>query len=308
MSKAAEFPIRIETRGAERIGRFAGQFLFVVTPMFGIFFFLEYVFRNGISLVGLGIFLFKYVTEVLGVTVGSHRLFSHRSFQASPGLKVVLIIFASMATGSVFTWAAYHRRHHQFSDKKEDVHSPFKYGDGSLISWVKNFFHSHIGWIFAPEKPVYEKYIQDWLKDKTAVRFDSLSNLWTLIGFSYPAALGYLFTGTSEGAWMGFLYGLFSLFCVHNIVFCINSLCHLSGYKAYQTTDQSKNNLFVSIFCFGEGWHNNHHAFPSLVRFGFDSGQYDIGYYFVKLMERLGWASRLKESPSEENRRKKMIA
>jgi len=309
MRSVADYPIRLETRGSTRAWRLAGQLIFVLSPIIGTLFFLEYVFRNGISLIGLGIFLFKYATEVIGGTVGAHRYFSHRSFRASPGLKIFLIIFGSMGNGSVFTWAAYHRRHHQFSDEPEDVHSPFKYDRGTILTRLKNVYHSHIGWIFAPERPVYERYIPDWLKDKTAVRFDALSNLWTLIGFFYPALLGFLFTGgTAEGALMGFLYGMFSLFCVHNIILCINSLCHLVGRKKYETSDQSRNNLFVSIFCFGEGWHNNHHAFPSVARFGFDPNQYDIGFYFIKLMERLGFASHVKESPSESFRLKKLIS
>lgn len=264
--------------------------------------------QNGFDAVGFGLFIVMYVTLTLGMTVGSHRYFSHRSFEASRGAKIAIVIMACMGMGCVLDWAAVHRRHHQFSDRDGDAHSPHKYHGRGFMTALRNFAHAHWGWLFSADDTIHERYVPDWYADETVMKYNGLMRYWVLLAFVAPALAGFILSGSGYGLLMGFLWGgCLTAFCLHNITYCINSVCHLIGRRAYRVRDHSRNNRFVALFGFGEGWHNNHHAFPSSARFGIDAFQLDPGYYFIVLLERLGLARKVNHGPDEDARRSRRI-
>lgn len=254
----------------------------------------------GFSWVHLGLMVGMYLVSILGVTIGYHRLFTHKSFATTRTMKVILAICGSMAVeGPVVKWVAMHRRHHTKSDKEGDPHSPHLHGE-TFGEMVKGFWHAHIGWMFRPDAPDIMDGVKDLLEDKSIRWVDSLFSVWVTIGLFLPAALGWAITGSWKGALLGFLWGgLVRVFLVHHVTFCTNSLCHIWGSRPYRSNDQSTNNAIIGILGVGEGWHNNHHAFPTSARHGLRWWQFDLTWICIKVMSWVGlvWDIRL---PSAE--------
>ncbi|MBX9580106.1 MAG: acyl-CoA desaturase [Gemmataceae bacterium] len=251
----------------------------------------------GLGWVEFGLLAGMYVLSALGITVGFHRLFTHKSFETNAVVRFVLAALGSMAVqGSVLRWVAYHRRHHQHSDTPDDPHSPHHAGGRGLWGVVRGFWHSHIGWAFKPDPVNLDRYVAD-LKKLTSVRAaDALFPLWIVLGLAAPAALGGVLTGSWAGALLGLLWGgLVRVFLVHHVTWSVNSVCHLWGSRPYPEKDHSRNNLLFGLLAMGEGWHNNHHAFPSSARHGLRWWQVDASYYVIRLMAWAGlaWKVRL---------------
>jgi stearoyl-CoA desaturase (delta-9 desaturase) len=234
-----------------------------------------------------------YVVIGTGVTVGFHRLFTHRSFKCSPLLRGVFAALGSAAAeGPVIDWVATHRKHHQFSDVAGDPHSPHV-GRGS--GWRGAFAglaHAHIGWVFSDMEVADEqRYAKDLLADPVVRFVDRTFVLWVFVGLAAAFGLGVALTGTVVGGLTALLWGgAARIFLLHHATFSINSVCHYFGRRGYDTPDESRNVAWLAIPTWGEAWHNNHHAFPTSYRHGLTRWQVDPSAAIIRLLEMLGLA------------------
>jgi stearoyl-CoA desaturase (delta-9 desaturase) len=252
----------------------------------------------GFSWINIGLMAGMYVVTMTGVTVGFHRLFTHRSFQTVKPIQFVLGVLGSMSfQGPLADWVGRHRRHHQHSDDHGDPHSPHPHK--GLLGLVRGFWHAHIGWAFAPMPAELDRYAGDVRRSKLLRTVSALFPLWALLGVVIPSAIGLWCLGW-RGAISGFLWGgLVRILLGHQVTWCVNSVCHLWGRRPYDSGDHSRNNVVVGVLALGEGWHNNHHAFPSSARHGLRWWQLDVSYWIIRGLEvcRLAWKVRL---PTEE--------
>ena len=274
----------------------------ITIPFAGLIAAIVLLWGVGFSWLYLGLLLGGYVLTAFGITVGYHRLFTHKSFRTNAPVKVVLGALGSMAVeGPIIQWVATHRRHHQHSDRPGDPHSPHEHGEG-VMSVLKGFLHSHFGWFFspAPTQERMERYVPDLMADK-AVRWTSkLFLVWVALGLLIPAGIAFAVTGTWTGALLGLIWGgLVRIFLVHHVTWSVNSVCHLWGARPFSSHDHSRNNLLFGVLAFGEGWHNNHHAFPTSARHGLSWWQIDVSYMLIRLMGLLGLAKDIRV-PSPE--------
>ena len=250
---------------------------------------------RGFSWVDLGLMTGMYLVTGLGITVGYHRLFTHRSFETNRAVQFLLGVFGSMALeGPLLKWAAIHRRHHQYSDTQLDPHSPHRHGRG-VRELLRGLWHAHLGWIFQPEPPNLSHYVKDLRQSRMLRTVSALFVVWVAVGLLIPAVLGRLLTGTWMGAATGLVWGGFArIFLVHHVTWSVNSLCHFWGTQPFKTGDESRNNPLFGALGLGEGWHNNHHACPTSARFGLRWWQIDVGYWFIRVLTLLGLASILR--------------
>jgi stearoyl-CoA desaturase (Delta-9 desaturase) len=241
------------------------------------------------GVIGLGLMTGMYFVTAIGITVGFHRLFTHRTFKASDTMRMVLAALGSMAgQGPVVSWVSLHRRHHDTSDKPGDPHSPNLHGD---TPWqrVRGLFHSHFSWMAGHEYPSVAHYAPDILRDKAVMRVNRHYYRWALAGFAVPGLIGGLLAGTWQGVVAGVLWGgAVRMFLAANVIWSINSFLHMFGNRDFQTRENSRNSSALALISVGESWHNNHHAFPTSARFGLGGRQPDIGYWAIRLFERLG--------------------
>ena len=254
----------------------------------------------------LGLLLGMYLLTGLGITVGFHRLFVHRSFETSDAVKVVLGILGSMTVqGSLLEWVALHRRHHQFSDDEGDPHSPHGFEEG-VWGILKGLWHSHVAWIVHPGPFELERYTADLRQSRAMRMVDTLFPVWVALGLLIPAAVGGLISGTWAGALTGLIWGgPVRIFLVHHITWSINSACHLWGSQPYATGDESRDNALFGLLAWGEGWHNSHHAFPTSARHGLSWWQLDVSYWFIWTLARLGivWNVKVPSQQAQLRRR-----
>ncbi len=237
----------------------------------------------------LGLFLGFYLVTVFGITVGFHRLLTHRSFKTFAPIKWVLAAAGSLAVeGPVIKWCAVHRRHHQCSDHEGDPHSPHLH-DGSTWGMIKGMYHAHIGWLFQPDVKDVQRSAKDLIEDPGLRFIDRTFPLWVALGLVLPALLGWAISGSWWGLLSGFIWGgLVRIFFAHHITWAVNSVCHVWGTRDFVSNDHSTNNLVVALFSAGEGWHNNHHAFPTSARHGLRWWQIDFSWYLIKAMSWVG--------------------
>ncbi len=208
-----------------------------------------------------------YVAVGTGVTVGFHRLLTHRSFTCSRWLRAGFAMLGSAAAeGPVIDWVATHRKHHQFSDVEGDPHSPHVGHGAGWRGELAGLLHAHIGWVFSDTEVADEqRYAKDLLADPLVRFVDRTFVLWVIAGLAASFGLGVAFSGTTAGGLTALLWGgAARLFFVHHATFSINSLCHFFGRQAYDTRDQSRNLAWLAVPTWGEGWHNNHHAFSDV--------------------------------------------
>jgi stearoyl-CoA desaturase (delta-9 desaturase) len=239
----------------------------------------------------IAVFLIMYFICAMGVTVGFHRHLTHRSFKAKKPVHFALAAMGSVAIeGPVISWVADHRKHHAFSDQEGDPHSPHVGHGTGWRAAVKGLIHAHLGWLFIhTQRGKRERYAPDLLKDPT-IRFIDRTFLWWAIGGLVLAfALGYAIGGTLHAALTGLLWGgAVRMLVVHHVTYSINSLCHFFGRRDYTTGDESRNLAWLSIFTFGESWHNNHHAFPTSARHGLRRWQVDPSWMVIRALEAAG--------------------
>jgi stearoyl-CoA desaturase (delta-9 desaturase) len=263
----------------------------VVLPFLGLVAAFIFLWGRGFSWVELGLLLGMYVLTGLGITVGFHRLFTHRSFETGGVVQFILAALGSMAVqGPLLKWVAVHRCHHQYSDQDDDPHSPHSRGRG-LFGLLRGLWHAHLGWLFRPDPPHLFRYVKDLLQSGPLRVASALFPLWVLVGLLIPTILGFLLAGGWMGALLGFVWGgLARIFLVHHVTWSVNSICHLWGGQPYDVNDHSRNNFVIGVLSLGEGWHNNHHAFPTSARHGLRWWQIDVSYYVIRALALVGLA------------------
>ncbi len=285
--------VLVQSRGDALAERIATG-IAVVVPLIGLMVAIWGLWGWGFTWVEFFLLAAMYLATGFGITVGYHRLFTHSSFETFGFVKVVLGVLGSMSVqGPVLRWVANHRCHHNHSDETEDPHSPHRYG-GGFWGVLAGWWHSHVGWMFERGPADLQRYIGDFRKDKLVQRVSRLFGLWVVLGLLIPAAAGGLLSGTWFGAFLGFLWGgLVRVFLVHHVTFSINSICHLWGRRPFQCNDESRNNVLCGMLAFGEGWHNNHHAFPLSARHGLRWWEFDASFLVIRIMKGLGLAWRV---------------
>lgn len=267
----------------------------IVVPFIGFLYAMYHFWGNGFSAVDLGLFILFATIHELGVTAGYHRYFTHNSFKASKGLTLFLGIAGSFAVqGPLLLWVAAHRKHHQYSDQHGDPHSPHLSGDG-VWGALQGLWHSHTGWMLKYDLDDWVFYVPDLIRNKQTYWIHQTYLWWITLGLLLPALLGGWITQSWQGALSGFLWGgIFRVFLGHHITWSVNSICHYFGSQSFHTKDESRNNFIIALLSFGEGWHNNHHAFPTSARHGLYWWQIDMAYWFILIMSYLGLASDVK--------------
>jgi stearoyl-CoA desaturase (Delta-9 desaturase) len=242
-----------------------------------------------------------YVLCAFGTTIGFHRYFTHQGFKARTPVKAVLAILGCMTMqGPLLQWVTDHRKHHALSDKPGDPHTPHGHGEG-VLGAVKGFVHAHVGWLFTnlgmEEGKAYGK---DLYEDRLLVWIDRLYLLWVALTLGLPFLIGYWVGGSWQRGVEAMVWGgLIRIFLYQHATFAVNSICHMFGKQHYRSRDEARNNWLVALLVFGEGWHNNHHAFPASARHGLNRFQWDVSWWVIKGMEKLKlvWDVRV---PSEE--------
>jgi stearoyl-CoA desaturase (delta-9 desaturase) len=261
---------------------------------------LGFAIATGLAFVGhppdrydLLVFLVPFVLIGLGGTVGFHRHFTHRSFKAYTGVRVVLGVLGSMAMqGTILFWVALHRRHHALTDKVGDPHSPhvLEHG-GSYSSRLSGIWHAYIGWTFGHEVPNSAFYAKDLLRDRAMMRVNNLYFTWVVLGLVLPAAAGACLHHSWLGALSGLAWGGFiRIFGWHNMIWSITSLSHVFGTRDFDSGDQSTNLAWMAVPTLGEAWHNDHHAFPTAALIGMRWYQLDISGLVIRSLEKVGLA------------------
>jgi stearoyl-CoA desaturase (delta-9 desaturase) len=239
------------------------------------------------------ILMATYVSVGIGITVGFHRLLTHRSFKCNRWLRAGFAALGSAAAeGPVIDWVATHRKHHQFSDEQGDPHSPHVGHGGGWRGQLTGLLHAHVGWVFTDMEVADERrYAKDLLGDPLIRFVDRTFVLWVIAGLAAPFGLGVALRGTVAGGLTALLWGgAARIFFLHHATFSINSLCHFFGRQAYDTGDESRNLAWLAIPTWGEAWHNNHHAFPTSYRHGLNRWQIDPSAGVIRLLEVTGLA------------------
>jgi stearoyl-CoA desaturase (Delta-9 desaturase) len=241
----------------------------------------------------LVVFMILYVATGFGVTVGFHRLFTHRSFKATKGVRATLAILGSAAIeGPIISWVSDHRKHHAFSDMPGDPHSPHVDHGHGLKGALRGLVHAHVGWLFIhTARGRHERYAPDLLADPTIRFINKWFFAWAVGGLGVAFGLGWLIGGSLHTALTGLLWGgAVRMLVLHHVTYSINSVCHFFGRQSFATKDESRNVFWLALPSFGESWHNNHHAFPTSARHGLRTWQIDTSAMVIALLEKLGLA------------------
>jgi stearoyl-CoA desaturase (Delta-9 desaturase) len=262
--------------------------LLILLPFLAFCFGVYQMLTSGVDWLSFFSLFFMYFITLSGITVGFHRYLTHRSFDAKPIIKFLILAFGSMAfQGPAISWVSVHLKHHEFSDQSDDPHGP-----------LMSFLHGHFTWILKMQRSelnaIRKKYGRKLFQDEMVVFFDRTFLLWSILGLVIP----FLIAG-----WNGLLWGgLIRIFLVTNVTWCVNSICHLFGSKDFQSPDNSKNNFIIGILAFGEGWHNNHHAFPRSAFHGFKWWQFDLSGGIIRFLSWFGLVWNIYEV-SEDHKR-----
>lgn len=246
---------------------------------------------GAVSKADLWIFLGMYVATGLGVTVGYHRLFTHRAFETWKPIRWLLAVMGGMAAeGAPIIWASQHRQHHAFSDELGDPHSPNVGHKRGFIGSLKALWHAHYGHVFRQIESIKpEHYSPDLAKEPFLGLLEKIAAIPVILGFLIPFGLGYWTSGTLHGALTGLLWGgLVRLFVITHATGAVNSICHFFGSRPFNTGDLSRNVWWLVPFTLGESWHNGHHAFPTSARHGLRWWEFDPSWIVIWLMEKVG--------------------
>jgi stearoyl-CoA desaturase (Delta-9 desaturase) len=264
----------------------------VFLPIFATFFAIWRLWGDMIGVTELSLFVGFYVATGLGVSIGLHRMLSHGSFECGPVVKGTWLVLGTMAgQGRCIEWAAHHRKHHAFSDRPGDPHSPL---DG--------FVHAYFGWILRGSPAERERYCKRLLEDPLVSFVDRTTAVWVLLGLAIPYAIA---------GWEGLLWGGFVRMAFFSqVAYSVNSIGHSFGSRPFETKDESRNNWFLAILGFGDGWHNNHHAFPSMAFHGMRWRQIDPSGLVIRALAALGLVWNVKTPPAAlvERRRRAVLA
>ena len=284
-----------------------GNMVSVALPFLALIAAIVIFWNQFVSLTDLTILLVMYVLTGLGVTVGFHRLLTHRAFQTYDPIRYGFAVLGSLSVqGPVNTWVADHRKHHAHTDKEGDPHSPHVGRGDGLKGIFGGLWHAHIGWSFSDHGLADEKRYARELNEDAGMRWISKYFLiFLVISLVIPTAAGYLVSGTLAGAATGLLWGgLVRIFLVHHITWSINSICHFMGTRRFDTDDESTNVFWLSLPSFGESWHHNHHAFPRAANNGLRRRELDPSAWVITGLEKLGLAwNVVRISPERQRQR-----
>src|SRR3954452_4147685 len=255
----------------------------------------------------VAVFALLYALSGLGVTVGFHRLFTHRSFATTRWMRGILAALGSIAIeGPVISWVADHRKHHAFADQPGDPHSPHVDHGVGWRGALRGLLHAHMGWLFLHnQRGARKRYAPDLLADPVVAAVDRTFVFWAVGGLAAAFGLGWLFGGTLTAALTGLLWGgAVRLLVLHHATYSINSLCHYFGRQRFDTGDESRNLAWLSVLTFGEACHNNPHAFPTSARHGLRWYEFDISGIVIRGMESVGLAwNVVRVDPSRQERK-----
>jgi len=279
------------TEGTQSTAAIVMLWVFVVGPFVALLAALPVALGWGLSPLNATMAVVGYLVAVTGVTVGFHRYFTHGSFKAKRPLRLALAVAGSLAAeGPPTEWVADHRRHHAFTDREGDPHSPWRYGTG-VRALAKGLLYAHCGWFFAREGTNQARFAPDLLADRDIRIVDRLFGPLFVLSLLLPALIGGLVTGTWLGALSAFFWaGLVRMALLHHVTWSVNSICHVVGERPFNSKDKASNFWPLAIVSFGESWHNSHHADPTGARHGVLRGQLDPGARIIWIFERLGWA------------------
>jgi stearoyl-CoA desaturase (Delta-9 desaturase) len=263
--------------------------ILTLLPLAGFIFAVVNFWGHGLSALDAALALSFYFFTGLGVTVGFHRCFTHLSFSPTRPLKILLAVSGTMAIqGSVISWVATHRRHHAFSDRDGDPHSPHLDEGEGVAGVLKGLWHSHVGWLAKPENTHAERWAPDLLKDKDFARIDRMAPYLMIASFTLPPMIAFGITQSFDAAVTAFLWAsLARVFFLHHVTWSINSVCHFFGKRPFETKDYSTNNWPLALLSFGESWHNNHHAFPTSAVHGIGRGQFDMSGAVIRFFAKI---------------------
>src|SRR5680860_35025 len=264
--------------------------IFIFVPFVAIAAAVPVAWGGWLGWTDVGIALGMYAISGHGITVGFHRLFTHKSFKPNRIVKIALAVAGSLAVqGPVIRWVADHRKHHKFSDRDGDPHSPWRYGN-DLRALTRGFLYAHMMWLFNPEQTPQRKYAPDLMKDRDLVRISRQFPLWVAVSLLLPALAGGLITWSWQGAVSAYFWGaLVRVGTLHHVTWSINSICHTIGDRPFVSRDKSGNVGWLAIPSMGESWHNLHHADPTCARHGVLRGQLDSSARVIWAMEKVGW-------------------
>jgi stearoyl-CoA desaturase (delta-9 desaturase) len=265
--------------------------LFVVVPLLAVLAAVPLAWGWGLGWHDIVLGFAFYLIAGFGVTMGFHRHFTHCSFKAAKPLRVAMAIAGSLAIeGPVLVWVADHRRHHKYSDKEGDPHSPWRFGN-DWKALTKGFLYAHMGWMFNPNRTSQQKFCPDLLADTPIRRISKTFPLWVAVSLLGPALIGGLWSMSLAGALTAFFWASLVRVCLlHHVTWSINSVCHTFGNEDFDVRDKSRNVAWLAIPSFGESWHNLHHSDPTCARHGALEGQIDISARAIWIAEKLGWA------------------
>ena len=261
----------------------------VAIPFGGTIYAILMLWQRYVDVLDLTLMLTLYFLSGFGITIGFHRLLTHRSFETSPGVKAMLLILGCVAVeGNPIGWAAAHLEHHAHADQEGDPHSP-----------MVSLWHAHVGWLFkhVPRPEVYGRWLQ---RDHVIVFVDRTWFLWAVLGLVFPLLIA---------GWSGFIWGgLVRIFVTHHATWSVNSICHTFGKRPYRTRDASRNNWLVSLLALGEGWHNNHHAFPRSAFHGFHWWEIDLSAYIIRALGATGLAWNIQQVKPDDERIRRLAS
>lgn len=282
----------------------------IIAPLVGLLAAIALLWHRMVGPTQIVMLAVGYVLTGLGITVGFHRLFTHRSFQTYPAVRYAFAVLGQLAIeGTVITWVADHRKHHQFSDHDGDPHSPHAGFGGGIKGALRGLWHAHTGWLFSLEgRAEQAKYAKDLLQDRGMRIIARLFFPMIILSLLVPALIGWALIG----GWYGFISGLIwggaiRIFLLHHVTFSINSICHFWGRRRFRSEDESRNVWWLSWISFGESWHNNHHAFPTSAYHGLRARELDPGAVAIWTLEKLGLAWQVVRIPPEKQSRKLVV-
>ena len=278
----------------------------VIAPFVGVLAAILLLWDQWVDWTSLAVMAFMYIVTVQGVTLGFHRLLTHRSFQTYKAVEYTIATIGSMAVqGPVMNWVADHRKHHAHTDQEGDPHSPHGHGSG-IKGAITGLWYAHMGWLFERSgQTEHQRYARELHEDR-GMRFIHKSfALWVALGIVIPAALGLALTGTWRGALEAALWGgAVRIFLAHHVTWSINSVCHFFGTRRFAIDDRSTNVFWLAPLSMGESWHHNHHTFPRSAFHGLKSWEIDPTGWVIRAMRRVKLAWNVVEITPERQRQK----
>jgi stearoyl-CoA desaturase (delta-9 desaturase) len=285
------------TEGKQGAGVLIALWAFVILPFAALVAAVPVAWGWGLTWLDVAMTVVLYVITGMGIGTGFHRYLTHSSFKATRPLRIALTLAGSLAIqGDPVQWVADHRRHHAFSDREGDPHSPWRFGE-SVWGLTKGLLYAHVGWLFYRELSNRERFAPDLVADKDVSRIARLFPAVVATSVLLPGLIGGLVTWSWVGVLSGIFWaGLVRIAVLHHVTWSINSICHVYGERPFETRDGDKASNFwpLAILSFGESWHNLHHADPTCARHGVDRGQIDMNARLIWIFEKLGWATSVK--------------